>query len=177
MESLRLLIEAADTLEPMKSCLIKPLRSLAKVANLAGTEELILVVNCLGIKVWDSKNNAIGSDAPNQRDNRTELARDLSTQEPPQHPLLSEILAHNLPPKPRSVQHTWTNTLLSSPNDSPSLWLHNLYQATLEASNIPEMTVTSRLGPLINAELFQTAFAKCYLQLEDDAAFKVGFPY
>lgn len=66
LESLRLLIEAADTLEPMKSCLIKPLRSLAKVANLAGTEELILVVNCLGIKVWDSKNNAIGSDAPNQ---------------------------------------------------------------------------------------------------------------
>lgn len=66
LESLRLLIEAADILEPMKSCLIKPLRSLVKVANLAGTEELILVEKCLGIKVTDNKNNVFGSDSPNQ---------------------------------------------------------------------------------------------------------------
>lgn len=83
-----------------------------------------------------------------QPDNETPLARNSSTQEPPQHRLLSEILAHNLPPKPKSVQHAWTNTLLTSPHDSPSLWLHNLYQATLEASNIPEMTVTSRVSVL-----------------------------
>lgn len=84
-----------------------------------------------------------------QPDNQTFLVRNSSTREPPsQHPLLSEILAHNLPPKPKSVQHAWTNTLLTSPHDSPSLWLHNLYQATLEASNVPEMTVTSRVSVL-----------------------------
>ncbi|KAE8538261.1 hypothetical protein D1P53_005601 [Cryptococcus gattii VGV] len=173
LESLRLLIEAADILEPMKSCLVKPLCSLGKVANLAGTKELTLVAECLGLKVWDNNNNVIGSDAPNQPDNQTLLVRNSSTEDPPQHPLLSEILAHNLPPKPKSVQHAWTNTLLTTPHDSPSFWLHNLYQATLEASNVPEMTVTSRLGPLIHTDLFQTAFVKCYLQLEDDAAFKV----
>lgn len=66
LESLRLLIEAADILEPMKSCLDKPLRSLGKVANLAGTKELTLVAECLGLKVSDNNNNVIGSDAPNQ---------------------------------------------------------------------------------------------------------------
>ncbi|KIR57890.1 hypothetical protein I314_06396 [Cryptococcus bacillisporus CA1873] len=173
LESLRLLIEAADILEPMKSCLAKPLRSLGQVANLAGTKEVTLAAECLGLKVWDNNDNVIGSQVPNQPDNQTLLVRNSSTREPPQHRLLSEILVHNLPPKPKSVQHAWTNTLLTSPHDSPSLWLHNLYQATLEASNVPEMTVTSRLGPLIHTDLFQTAFVKCHLQLEDDAAFKV----
>lgn len=66
LESLRLLIEAADILEPMKSCLVKPLRSLGKVANLAGTKELTLVAECLGLTVWDNNNNVIGSHVPNQ---------------------------------------------------------------------------------------------------------------
>ncbi|OWZ32832.1 phosphatidylinositol 3-kinase [Cryptococcus neoformans AD2-60a] len=35
------------------------------------------------------------------------------------------------------------------------------------------MTVTSRLGPLIHMDLFQMAFVNCYMQLQDDAAFKM----
>lgn len=66
LESLRLLIEAANILEPMKSRLVKPLRSLGKIANLAGTKELTLVAERLGLKVWDNNNTVIGSDAPNQ---------------------------------------------------------------------------------------------------------------
>lgn len=66
LESLRLLNEAADILEPMKSCLAKPLRSLGQVANLAGTKEVTLAAECLGLKVWDNNDNVIGSQVPNQ---------------------------------------------------------------------------------------------------------------
>lgn len=65
LEFFRLFIEVVDIFEFMKSCFIKFFCFFVKVVNFVGMEELILVVNCFGIKVWDSKNNVIGSDVFN----------------------------------------------------------------------------------------------------------------
>lgn len=69
---------------------------------------------------------------------------------PRDHPILSEIVDRNLPEKPRTVQHAWTATLLSSPTEGvsdPSTWLANLYQATLEASAVQELVLTAKVSP------------------------------
>ncbi|ORX39339.1 hypothetical protein BD324DRAFT_577344 [Kockovaella imperatae] len=63
---------------------------------------------------------------------------------PRDHPLIAEILARNLQVKTRSVQYAWTHTLMTSPHDNPSVWLHQLYQATLEASAVPEILITAK---------------------------------
>lgn len=61
------------------------------------------------------------------------------------HPLLNEILARNLPAKSRTVQHAWTHTLMSTQTENATVWLQNLYQATLEASAVPELVINSRV--------------------------------
>ncbi|EIW71794.1 hypothetical protein TREMEDRAFT_67963 [Tremella mesenterica DSM 1558] len=63
---------------------------------------------------------------------------------PRDHPLLNNILSRNLPPKRRSVQQAWASTLMASTHEKSNVWLDNLFHATLEASSVPEMVVTSR---------------------------------
>lgn len=60
--ALSLLGEMAATLEPMKSCLLKPLRALAKDTELglAASDEMRYTVGKLGLLVYDSHNNPIG---------------------------------------------------------------------------------------------------------------------
>ncbi|ODN80500.1 hypothetical protein L202_02731 [Cryptococcus amylolentus CBS 6039] len=172
VEALKLLVGAAGTLEPMKSCLIKPLRALGKSGDMAAMEYLTKAVERLDITVRNEDNQVIGKGPRSITSYQGQEPKSVSQVEAAtQHPLLAEILAHNLPPKPRSVQHAWTHTLLSSAHDSPSVWLHSLYQATLEASGIPEVVITSRLGSMVHGDIFQTAFLKCYTSLEDDPVF------
>nr|ODO02215.1 phosphatidylinositol 3-kinase [Cryptococcus depauperatus CBS 7855] len=167
-EALKLLYEAAGTLDVMKSCLVKPLRTLSKERDASEMEEFAKVLERLDINIRRGNKENRSKSALDEGKN---VAPDKPTESQQQHPLLGEILAHNLPPKPRSVQHAWSQTLFVSAHDSPAVWLHNLYQATLEASNVPELVITSRLGQLIHNELFHTAFLKCYQQVEEDAAF------
>ncbi|WRT63514.1 uncharacterized protein IL334_000419 [Kwoniella shivajii] len=176
--ALRLLDHVSEILEPMKICLVKPLRVLGKEEGLEDMEELIHVIEKLDLTIWNREKQLIGR----PKESRTAQNSQANTPLPPlsnvqpsqkeQHPLLAEILAHNLPPKSRNVQQAWSQTLLSSAHDNPKVWLHNLFQATLEASSIPELVIASKLGPLIHEELFQTAFMKCYLLLESDQSFK-----
>jgi hypothetical protein len=35
---------------------------------------------------------------------------------------------------------------MSLTQENPAVWLHNLFQATLEASAVPEMIITSKVG-------------------------------
>ena len=60
--ALSLLGEMAATLEPMKSCLLKPLRALAKDTELglAASDEMSYTVGKLGLLVYDSHNKPIG---------------------------------------------------------------------------------------------------------------------
>ncbi|KAK6905037.1 hypothetical protein I203_105856 [Kwoniella mangroviensis CBS 8507] len=178
VSALKLLDHVSEILEPMKSCLVKPLRALGKEKQYEELEELVWMIEKLDLTVWNSEKSLIGRPrslrtAPNSQAN-TPLPAGSSVQpaQKEQHPLLAEILAHNLPPKSRTVQQAWSQTLLSSAHDNPNIWLHNLYQATLESSNVPELVIASKLGPLIHEELFQTSFMKCYVQLESDPAFK-----
>nr|XP_018266518.1 phosphatidylinositol 3-kinase [Kwoniella dejecticola CBS 10117]OBR88676.1 phosphatidylinositol 3-kinase [Kwoniella dejecticola CBS 10117] len=178
ISALNLLNHVAEILEPMKSCLLKPLRALGREKQFENLQELVRVVEKLDLTVWNNEKKPIGRPrsartAPNSQANTPLPSGSEQTHaQKEQHPLLAEILAHNLPPKSRTVQQAWSQTLLSSAHDNPNIWLHNLYQATLEASNVPELVVASKLGPLIHEELFQTAFVKCYVQLETDQAFK-----
>lgn len=66
---------------------------------------------------------------------------------PSQHPILADMLARSLPPVRQTVQQAWTRTLMTSPFDNTTLWLPNLYQATLEACDTPEMLITARVSP------------------------------
>jgi len=61
LAALRLLGEMAATLEPMKSCLLKPLRTLGKNAELglAESDELRYTVVKLGLSVYDAEKNPI----------------------------------------------------------------------------------------------------------------------
>ncbi|WVQ93902.1 hypothetical protein IAU59_000980 [Kwoniella sp. CBS 9459] len=176
--ALRLLDHVAEILEPMKSCLVKPLRALGREKDLEGLAELSQVVNKLDVTVWNSEKQLIGRPKSVHGGSVSQATTPLlnSPQVVPsqrqQHSLLAEILAHNLPPKSRNVQHAWSQTLLASAHDNPRVWLSNLYQATLESSDTPELVVASRLGPLIHEDLFQTAFMKCYTLLETDLPFK-----
>ncbi|WVF66281.1 hypothetical protein IAT40_001021 [Kwoniella sp. CBS 6097] len=178
LAALRLLDHVADILEPMKSCLVKPLRALGREKDLEALPELIQVVSKLDVTVWNSDKQLIGRPKSVRVGTISQATTPLlgSSQLVPsqrqQHPLLAEILAHNLPPKSRTVQHAWSQTLLASAHDNPRVWLYNLYQATLESSDTPELVVASRLGPLIHEELFQTAFMKCYMLLQADLPFK-----
>ncbi|OCF43750.1 phosphatidylinositol 3-kinase [Kwoniella heveanensis CBS 569] len=178
LAALRLLDHVAEILEPMKSCLVKPLRALGKEKELENLPELILVVTKLDVTVWNSEKQLIGrpksvrGGAMSQATTPCLSNSQLVPSQRQQHPLLAEILAHNLPPKSRTVQHAWSQTLLASAHDNPRVWLYNLYQATLESSDTPELVVASRLGPLIHEELFQTAFMKCYTLLDGDPSFK-----
>ncbi len=63
-----------------------------------------------------------------------------------EHPLLAELLSRNLPSRSRSVRHAWNHTLLSSAHDNTAVWSNNLYQATMDASNVPELVINSRVG-------------------------------
>lgn len=60
--SLRALTEMAGTLEPMKSCLIKPLKALARHSDpaVATSEELIMTVEKLNLKITDHAKKIIG---------------------------------------------------------------------------------------------------------------------
>ncbi|KAK8844641.1 hypothetical protein IAR55_006488 [Kwoniella newhampshirensis] len=153
--ALQLLCHAADILIPIKSCLIKPLRALGKSNHTTKLKGLVAALEKLDMVVWDSKIQVIGQpkilpEALTQvmtKDDHTSLPAVTQLPviaQPKRHPLLDEILAHNLPSKSRTVQHAWSQTLLLSPHDNPGVWLHNLFQATLEASKVPEMVITSR---------------------------------
>nr|XP_019014364.1 phosphatidylinositol 3-kinase [Kwoniella pini CBS 10737]OCF53145.1 phosphatidylinositol 3-kinase [Kwoniella pini CBS 10737] len=176
--ALNLLTHVSEILEPMKSCLLKPLRALGREKQFENMVEFINVVEKLDLTVWNSEKKPIGRPqsartAPNsQATTPLPSGSDQAPAQKEQHPLLAEILIHNLPPKSRTVQQAWSQTLFSSAHDNPKIWLHNLYQATLEASNVPELVIASKLGHLIHEELFQTAFMHCYVQLEADASFK-----
>jgi len=50
LAALRLLTEVAETLEPMKSCLVKPLRALRKDKEVSETEEFNLACRRLGLE-------------------------------------------------------------------------------------------------------------------------------
>lgn len=60
LAALRLLLQVADTIEPIKSCLNKPLRALGMHPELASAEEFELAVSKLGITVLDGQKHAIG---------------------------------------------------------------------------------------------------------------------
>lgn len=65
---------------------------------------------------------------------------------PSAHPLLNQILAQNLPLKARSVRQAWTVTLINSSAEANTTWLRALHQATIEASAVPELVITSRVS-------------------------------
>ena len=44
------------------------------------------------------------------------------------------------------MQLAWTHTLLSATYENASVWLQQLYQATLEASAVPEIVVTAKVN-------------------------------
>ncbi|WWD22809.1 hypothetical protein CI109_107303 [Kwoniella shandongensis] len=150
-EALKFLHHVADTLAPIKSCLVKPLRVLGQDTSASQLSDFVSAIEKLDIVVWDSKHNVIGRprSSTNQHSNVTTPLPPATPIPVPtsskQHPLLDGILAHNLPPKTRTSQHAWTQILLSSTHDNPGVWLYNLYQATLEASNVPELVVSARL--------------------------------
>ncbi|RSH90651.1 hypothetical protein EHS25_001256 [Saitozyma podzolica] len=172
LAALRLLLQVADTIEPIKSCLNKPLRALGMHPELSSAEEFEMAVSELGITILDEQKHPIRRPMTS-----TTVTSQANTPMPVvptsrEQPRLAEILARNLPSETRSAQHAWTDTLLSSPHDNSSVWLHNLFQATLEGSCVPEMVITSRLGTTIHEDMFPTAFLKCYKQIQDDTRFK-----
>ena len=63
----------------------------------------------------------------------------------PDHPLLADIIARNLPARRRTVRAAWTATLLSMPHENGLMWLQNLQQATLDASGVHELMIVSRV--------------------------------
>ncbi|KAK4689267.1 hypothetical protein P7C73_g843, partial [Tremellales sp. Uapishka_1] len=171
LAALRLLTEVAEVLEPMKSCLLKPLRVLGRDRDIDSTEELVNAVEKLGLMVKNTEKKEIARPkVPIESLATTPLAQE--AQNPRDHPLLAEILSRNLPIRPKTVRQAWTQTLLSSTHENTSVWLTSLFQATLEASAVPEMVITSRLGPLVNSDMFQTAFLKCYIEIAEDPSFK-----
>jgi FKBP12-rapamycin complex-associated protein len=164
LAALRLLLQVADTIEPIKSCLNKPLRALGMHPELSSAEEFEMAVSELGITILDEQKHPIGRPMTSvstflarhdtTRDSltlQTTVTSQANTPMPVvptsrEQPRLAEILARNLPSQTRSAQHAWTDTLLSSPHDNSSVWLHNLFQATLEGSCVPEMVITSRVS-------------------------------
>ena len=60
LTALKLLAGLTETLEPMKSCLVKPLRALGKKADIADTEELSTAVERLGLVVLNNDKEEIG---------------------------------------------------------------------------------------------------------------------
>ena len=58
--ALQLLAGLSETLEPMKSCLVKPLRALGRNADIADTEELANAVERLGLVLFNSNKEQIG---------------------------------------------------------------------------------------------------------------------
>jgi FKBP12-rapamycin complex-associated protein len=46
------------------------------------------------------------------------------------------------------VRQAWSTTLLSTQHDNPTLWLESLFQATLEASAVPELVINSRVSTI-----------------------------
>ncbi|WWC85668.1 uncharacterized protein L201_000534 [Kwoniella dendrophila CBS 6074] len=164
-----LLLHVSDILNPIKSCLVKPLKNIAKDEHTASllAEELCLVLEKLDLAIYNANRTLIGKTKDSVSTSPAKVESSNSSLKG-QHPLLTEILAHNLPAKTRTIQQAWSQTLLSPASDNPKIWLNNLYQATLESSNVPELIVASKLGPVIHEELFQTAFMRCYIQLESD---------
>ena len=57
---LKLLAGVAETLEPMKSCLVKPLRALGKDAEIGVSEELTVAVSLLGLTILNKDNREVG---------------------------------------------------------------------------------------------------------------------
>ncbi|WVR03316.1 hypothetical protein IAU60_000307 [Kwoniella sp. DSM 27419] len=163
--ALLLVCHAADILQPMKSCLVKPLKALDKKK-----EDLIMgsELDEAFIKLELDLEDAYGLFTRDKAAPATTVLPGSTNQ----HPILSEILAHNLASRTRTIRQAWSQTLLASPHDNPQLWLHNLYQATLESCQVPELIVAARLGNLFNRGLFQTAFMKCYSDLENDQGFR-----
>ena len=62
LSALTVLGEMAETLEPMKSCLVKPLKALATdtESGLSGSDELALTVTRLGLVIRDGEHKQIG---------------------------------------------------------------------------------------------------------------------
>jgi FKBP12-rapamycin complex-associated protein len=58
--ALSLLYQVAEILEPMKSCLLKPLRTLGKTTEIGETDELALAVGRFGLPVWNAQKQEIG---------------------------------------------------------------------------------------------------------------------
>ncbi len=55
LAALKLLAEVSETLEPMKSCLLKPLRALGREKEASGMEELTTAYSRLGLVVWEDE--------------------------------------------------------------------------------------------------------------------------
>ncbi|KAL7423565.1 hypothetical protein Q5752_001145 [Cryptotrichosporon argae] len=172
--TLALAAVVAETLEPIKSCLLKPLRALCADDAIAHSDAMVAAVGRLGLRVRDRHGAEVGLGAGGSvrsAAGAAVLAQRAATagdKTPLDHPILADIVQRNVPPRARSVQQAWTNTLLSSAHEVSGVWLHNLYQATLEACAVPEMVITHRLGPMLHDELFQTAFLKCYTEIDGD---------
>lgn len=60
LAGLRLLSQVAETLEPMKTCLVKPLRALGKEEGFCDSDELEGACSKLGITVWGPGRKVIG---------------------------------------------------------------------------------------------------------------------
>jgi FKBP12-rapamycin complex-associated protein len=63
-----------------------------------------------------------------------------------EHPLLSQILMQCMPIKTRDVRQAWTATLLSGTGEANGPWLRAFFQATIEASAVPELVITTRVS-------------------------------
>lgn len=181
LAALKLLAEVADQLRPMKSCLAKSLQALSRDSKIGTVEELQVVLRRLDMTLPTpmrlvereglerrSKLSRTVSPVParfllSQRQSWTlnplqpttaaTTPTALSSPGPSRHhPLLAEILARNLPAQNKTVRHAWSYTLLSNQTDNASLWLQNLFQATLEASAVPELVINSRVSSCFTSQ-------------------------
>ena len=164
--SLVLLNGLCETLQPLKSCLVKPLKALSRDTVIGEREELTSAVERLGLVIRNPQQKEIGKTSVSTF--MQHLLSPLTVQShagsttvtplppvtpavkvphnPRDHPLVAEILARSLPAKTRSVQYAWEHTLMTSTHDNTLMWLPQLFQATLEASAVPEMVITARVS-------------------------------
>lgn len=62
-----------------------------------------------------------------------------------EHPLLAKILNQCMPVKTRDVRQAWTATLLSGTGEANGAWMRAFFQATIEASAVSELVITTRV--------------------------------
>jgi FKBP12-rapamycin complex-associated protein len=165
LAGLKLIKTMVETLEPMKTCLIKPLVALARERVISPplwielqwvvkTMDLPIPLNHGVTKLTQASHSLLCWCANRQEFPQMHIAphepiasaKPKTITDPRKQPILSAILHQNLPSTYQTVQGAWSTTLLGMPNGNGTLWLHNLFQATLEACGVEEMIIASRVS-------------------------------